>query len=519
MSYLALILVAIYPPLDIYLRNAEYVLAAEFLECAGYSLLLAALVILLAYLQARQSRVRAPHLPSSIRISVLTSCLALLWIYNYVGLWVRGVTTVLKLDFALLNLFTFALWALLVLVVYRRMVALKTESIKPVVGAINIAAIALVTMSIARGIAHLSQAEVGKHIYNESELSNAGISRTSLPDIYFIVLDGYAREDVLSNLYHHDNSEFLDFLRSQGFFVAEKSCSNYTQTVLSLTATLNLDYLDSEKLHFELTSDFRGDLIGHLKDSRLRKFLSELGYRTVSLESGTNATSIREFDHYLSEYNSNVLAEILLSNINYPFIQDRVSRYFYARHAERVQFALAELPKLRQLGNPLFVLAHVVSPHPPFVFKADGSRGYPDKPYSIADGVSVIKNPNYQRDYAEQLIYLNSLVKNAIHPILSDKQRPAIIIIQGDHGPGSLLDWNNMSSESYRERFGILNAVYFPDQTYQQLDQYISPINTFRTMLNQYFGQHLERLEDKSIYSTWDKPFAFEDASRSCRAN
>ena len=32
------------------------------------------------------------------------------------------------------------------------------------------------------------------------------------PDIFFLVLDGYARHDVLRKVYAHDNSSFLDFL-------------------------------------------------------------------------------------------------------------------------------------------------------------------------------------------------------------------------------------------------------------------------------------------------------------------
>src|SRR5690606_34858612 len=32
-----------------------------------------------------------------------------------------------------------------------------------------------------------------------------------LPDVYYIVLDGYAREDVVRNVFGHDNSEFADF--------------------------------------------------------------------------------------------------------------------------------------------------------------------------------------------------------------------------------------------------------------------------------------------------------------------
>ncbi|MGD2057683.1 MAG: hypothetical protein PVI04_03055, partial [Anaerolineales bacterium] len=35
-----------------------------------------------------------------------------------------------------------------------------------------------------------------------------------LPDVYYIILDGYARADVLQERYGYDNSEFIEFLES-----------------------------------------------------------------------------------------------------------------------------------------------------------------------------------------------------------------------------------------------------------------------------------------------------------------
>lgn len=513
MNYISLILLTLYPALNIYLRNSEYVIANEFFECAAYSLIAAAVIILLAHFGNAKSGAEAKPLIPPLRLSILTLCLILFWLYNYLGLWVRGVCSVFGFNFALVNFFAFIFWFGFILLAYRRLIKAAPQNLKALSGCINIVSLALFAMSIFDGYNHYNKSKLTQAPQSETELKLNDISKANLPDLYFIVLDGYARADVLKDLYQLDNSEFLNFLKAQGFYIAEQSRSNYTQTVLSLTATLNLDYLDSSQLNLKLNSDFRGNLIEHLKNSRLKRFLQALGYQSVSIESGTNATSIREFDRYLSEFNSNVLAEILLSNINYPWIQSSISNYFYDRHAERIKFAFAKLPKLANLGQPLFVLAHIVSPHPPFVFGMHGQRKYPDKPYTIADGVSVIKNPYYQRDYKMQLSYLNSLVRTTVQQIVANKNRPAIIVIQGDHGPGSLLDWDNMNSASYRERFSILNAIYLPDQNYTALNSNLTPINTFRIILNNYFGQNLALPKDRNIFSTWDKPFEFKDIS------
>lgn len=64
------------------------------------------------------------------------------------------------------------------------------------------------------------------------------------PDIYLIILDGYGREDILRDLYGFDNSEFASFLRDSGFYVADRSSPNYPQTELSISSSMNLNYLD-----------------------------------------------------------------------------------------------------------------------------------------------------------------------------------------------------------------------------------------------------------------------------------
>src|SRR5215211_254514 len=65
----------------------------------------------------------------------------------------------------------------------------------------------------------------------------------SPPDIYYIILDGYGRQDVLEEVYGYRNEEFLSYLRSRGFFVADEAHSNYIQTPLSLSSSLNFDYI------------------------------------------------------------------------------------------------------------------------------------------------------------------------------------------------------------------------------------------------------------------------------------
>src|SRR6185436_13610353 len=43
------------------------------------------------------------------------------------------------------------------------------------------------------------------------------VSGAEKPDVYYIILDAYGRQDVLRDTLHYDNSPFLDALRERGF--------------------------------------------------------------------------------------------------------------------------------------------------------------------------------------------------------------------------------------------------------------------------------------------------------------
>ncbi len=60
------------------------------------------------------------------------------------------------------------------------------------------------------------------------------------PNVFYIILDGYARADTLQRVCHCDNSDFLNFLRSRGFYVADEACANYPMTFMSVASSLNM---------------------------------------------------------------------------------------------------------------------------------------------------------------------------------------------------------------------------------------------------------------------------------------
>ncbi|MCV0387494.1 MAG: hypothetical protein K5821_13900 [Nitrobacter sp.] len=75
-----------------------------------------------------------------------------------------------------------------------------------------------------------------------------GAALTSRPNIYFFLMDAYARADKIKTILHYDNSPFLDLLKDRGFYVVERATANYPVTWLSIASTLSMKYVQTESM-------------------------------------------------------------------------------------------------------------------------------------------------------------------------------------------------------------------------------------------------------------------------------
>jgi len=339
---------------------------------------------------------------------------------------------------------------------------------------------------------------------------------TLLPDIYYIILDGYASSGILEEIYDYDNAPLLDHLTSIGFYVAGDSKANYCQTAFSLASSLNMQYLDGLVDRVGPDHQRRAPLLSLVHNNEVFAFLKEHGYVTVVFATGWSITDIRGADVYMSpRWSPDEFQTALLDMTPLPFVMDQMGGVGeYGLHRERIVYTFDHLADFTQEEAPVFVFAHVMIPHPPFVFGPDGEEINPDYPYSLHDASSLIRERGLTRDqyvdgYRDQLVFANGKLQSALEAILSRSAEPPLIILQADHGPGSLLDWEHSDSTYLKERMSILNAYYLPDSGDSQLYEEITPVNTFRVVLNSYFGTDLELLRDESYFSTWSHPYAF----------
>ena len=344
------------------------------------------------------------------------------------------------------------------------------------------------------------------------------------PDIYYIILDGYGRADTLQRLYEFDNTPFLSEIESLGFRVANASRANYCQTHLSLASSLNLEHITSLLDLGSQPVPTTESLLVLIRNSKVVDELHKEGYTFIAFETGYYATEIAGADLYWRPPASPLVigdaftsAVVHMTPLSALLYEGRMTAY--DTHRERVLFTFDKLTAVVEIPGPKFVLAHVVSPHPPFVFDRDGSPLTPDYPYSLNDGSHLIGPGGITREeflhgYVNQLAFVNQRILETISAIISGSSRPPVIILQADHGPGSLLDNHSAEDTFVGERLAILNAYYLPEiDASKVIWNDITPVNSFRVILNHYFGTTYEMLPDRSFYSPWDRAFDLVDVT------
>ena len=182
----------------------------------------------------------------------------------------------------------------------------------------------------------------------------------------------------------------------------------------------------------------------------------------------------------------------------------------YEIHRDRIIFTLDKLVEISEMEGQQFTFAHIIMPHPPFVFGAQGEKLNPNRAFSFNDGSHYRRaKEQYIAGYRNQLIYINKLVRQLVEDILSRSDIPPVIILQGDHGPGAYLDWESPTETNMQERISILNAYYLPNSDCDQLYPSITPVNTFRVVFNCLFNAEFELLDDKSYYMRHSRPYDF----------
>jgi hypothetical protein len=346
-----------------------------------------------------------------------------------------------------------------------------------------------------------------------AQTATRGAAQPSAPNMYFVLLDGYPREDSLDAL-GIDNSSFLAELQERGFAVAPRSRTNYHNTLLTLTSMFNGRYLgDVPELSPAATDQaatvrqlsYALNRVDLLDDLRTR------GYEIIDSPSVYGATTLFSADVLLSsgtinQFDQRILSRSYLGDLLTTLSPNLIDGWL--RDAVLTPMRDVETIASSDAGSPRFMFAHVLSPHPPFLFDSAGELPEVDACYP--SGCSLwtserkvlgISEAEYEDLLADQLEFLNGRILEMVDQVAAHDPA-AVIILFGDHG---IRFDAGVSLEYFRNFFAARTPGHkglFPAD--------ISPINVVTTLENAYLGTAFPTRE----YEAWESKGLLLNLSR-----
>jgi len=342
-------------------------------------------------------------------------------------------------------------------------------------------------------ISHLKASATTQPITQPNTLVRQG--STALPDVYYIILDGHGRSDTIEREFGYDNSAFLAALRKQGFYVAGCSTSNYSNTIMSMTSSLNMNYLSAiGKGWFVAGNQDDSEILNLLKNNAVRQYFHQLGYAFVTFQSEfpflnftdsdvyipfSGQKGIQPFELLLIQQTPGIYLNAIAKIANDQFLPEIIAK---KERYDHTLFMLDELTRIpTSVQSPKFVYAHLIIPHVPYIFGPNGE-------FNGGENLSDVPG------YPDQVQYIDSRIPEIVQEIISRSKTPPVIIIQGDHG--------FYETGGVQKRMPILNAYYLPGTNSNKLlYPTITPVNTFRVIFNTYFNGHFDLLPDQNYYS------------------
>jgi hypothetical protein len=351
------------------------------------------------------------------------------------------------------------------------------------------------------------------------------------PHVFVLVLDEYARGDILLDRFGFDNTPFLDALRERGFTVAERSRSNYTQTLLSMTALFSMQLLEGSPPPLDsagAAQDTRGaakeepwNIFNGMRNreaftrAAVWDIFSRMGYRSVVTDSYpfmikqdadvvlSGTMSDRLFVDLFLRSTSWLLAGKLLQLIG--FRSEAVTREDWIAQIQQnldytVQFAAQQ--------QPVLMFTHVICPHIPFVLGIPDSLDADDI-YRRSDG-DQLPISGYRAHYPRQVDALNTRVLRTVDGILAGG-RPVIILLMSDHGSRLHYGPHDIAGTDLDERSANLFAIYSTSGATATFPPDITLVNVFPRILNTCFGGRYPLAEDRIFYSTHDAPMTLTE--------
>lgn len=338
---------------------------------------------------------------------------------------------------------------------------------------------------------------------------NTKLPDTSKPDIYFLVFDALPSTAAMQEAWSFDNNTLDSFLQKENFYVVPSSKSNYNLTVLSVSSTLNMDYTppvdlyqDETKMYFQASAS--------MLDNSLTRYLNEIGYdvkqyQPVSFVNKDWTGRLFFPDMLYMNYFYQTLPGRIYRDLgwNLSVIKNKLQKkQNYSSYVDRNNKHQKDLLLTTQLvknscalskPKPQFVYAHYQLPHDPYIYDSTGNL-------QPVENTVIYTEAEQPAAFIEQVKFTNKIIEQLVTHIKKTNKPNTVIIIEGDHG------FRNIYGKKGYMIYDNFSSFYFPNKNYNELYPTISPVNSFRVVLNNFFDTNLPLLKDSSIFIPYTLP-------------
>ena len=298
------------------------------------------------------------------------------------------------------------------------------------------------------------------------------LTRHPAPNVYFFLLDAYARPDWQRKHFAFDDTSFVDALSRRGFVIPPRTRSNYQITELSVPSILSMEYQGDPALA-------HSEMAGH---NRVVETFRRFGYLFVLAPSeiagwgctGFEDLCIRPRPTYPSRIATSELTWSVLERTPAADLLQTVDPEQVSSLGAKRQFpsTVTKLVTAGRFTRPMFLFVHSLLAHTPYPFHGPRCDLGPGAPRG-ADA------------YVGALRCTNASTLAAVR-VLSRKDPGAVIVIASDHGSDvdNALVGVSRDSLDARRRLSNFVALKLPRDCRGSVPPDLPAVNIFRVVVN-----------------------------------
>jgi hypothetical protein len=329
------------------------------------------------------------------------------------------------------------------------------------------------------------------------------------PDIYLVVLDGYARSDVIEQIFGYDNAPFETALSESGFEVYSEATANYPITHFSIPSLLNMSYMHGDQ--------------GPISNADLSKLAENIaGNNAVVRTVKANGYQYLHGET-ISQYNR--CGDQVDFCLNGPFLDMTMYRLlqntpigalFYSATADPATWLnIQRIDQMRDwksvervLGRgPKFTFLHLILPHPPLFLDRDCQMRFdPDLRGSemIRDDIPADRQDKRHAAWVEQIECANRATLDFIEQLEDDD----VLIVTADHGSDATYrlfgDVGQYTADDLAERMPIFTAARVPQTCRGEIPEDVALVNLFRYVFACLADEAPDPLPDRTFVASFE---------------